>query len=202
MNYIFKTILSAVILFSAISGTIAQDSKEHKLVFTANAGLSLAGTFISVTDLVSDESYSTNVLPAGQLSADYYIIPIVSVGLAGSYQRMAMNYTDYGTENYNFSAVIGRTNIGIRGLYHYINKKHINMYSGIRFGMTNWNLQLSEDIPEFDPFEYVNFTNGTLASTQIVAFGIRAYFVDYLGVNVEFAIGAPHYVSAGINVRL
>ena len=204
MKSIIKIFLSVIIFISFFSETQAQAQKRKepkKTVFTVNAGISLAGSLIRASDLSTDAAYSSNVFPVVQISADYYFAPKISVGAAGSYQLMIINYTDYGTTNYSFTAKIQRTNVGIRGLFHYVNKKHIDLYSGIRFGITNWNLELTEDIPDYEPFEYIPLKNGTLFSAQLVAFGVRTYFTPFLGINIELAVGAPHFLSAGLNLR-
>jgi len=44
-----------------------------------------------------------------------------------------------------------------------------------------------------------SFANGF--SFQLVAFGMRGYFTDNFGANVELGIGSPHFISMGLNYR-
>lgn len=123
------------------------------------------------------------------------------VGAAVSYQVMGYEYTDYGSNNEDFKTTIYRSNFAIRGLFHYGNNDMLDMYSGVRFGMTNWTFKTDYDGADYDVEQDVSFSNGTLGAPQLILFGIRGYFYENWGANLEFAIGSPHYLSIGFNYR-
>lgn len=179
----------------------AQEHSQHKVSITGNVGISLVGSLIDLSDLDVEARYTTKVLPAGQLGADFFVTHWLSMGIAGSYQYMQINYTDYGENNIDFSTNIDRINVAFRPLFHYLNKGNINMYSGLRLGMTYWDISTTETVENYEPADYLSFSSGALFAPQLVAFGIRGYFTDFLGANLEFAVGAPHYVSGGISLR-
>jgi hypothetical protein len=191
-----------IILLGLSLNMHAQTETEYKISITANVGLSLVGSLIDVSDLDATADYSTKVLPAGQISADYFVTNWLSMGVAGSYQFMQINYTNYGDNNVDFSTNIDRINVAFRPLFHYVNKGRVDMYSGLRLGLTNWGINTTETVQNYEPTDYISFNSGTVFAPQLVAFGIRGYFTDFIGANVEFAIGAPHYISGGISLRL
>jgi len=198
-----KTLSLIVIVILSLSINLqAQEKSEHKISITGNVGLSLVGSLIDVSDLDAAAEYSTKVLPAAQLSADYFVTNWLSMGVAGSYQFMQINYTDYGDNNVDFSTNINRINVAFRPLFHYVNKGRVDMYSGLRLGLTNWGINTTETVENYEATDYISFNSGTLFAPQLVAFGIRGYFTDFIGANIEFAIGAPHYISGGITLRL
>lgn len=196
-------ILATVFLvISAMAGNAQnekQTNSDYRSAFTVNAGFSLVGSLLAGNN--SDSDFETFAIPAIQVTYDYNIVEWLSLGVAGSYQLMGMEYTDYGSQNEDFKTTISRTNFAVRGLFHYGNSDVLDMYSGVRFGMTHWSFETEYDGEDYDVEDDVTFTKGFGAAPQLVLFGIRGYFTDNLGANIEFAVGSPHYLSLGMNYR-
>ncbi len=179
------------ILF-AVSSAFAQD---YKSTISADAGISLVGRLISlVVNIDTISGYSS--VPVMQLSYDYMITDFLSAGAAGSYQQYKFSDNDG-------EIILKRTNFALRALFHYGKSDKLDMYSGIRLGMTNWGLDydVQTNDPTLKALEGSNNLTGFHFSPQLVAFGIRGYFTDNIGANMEFAIGAPYYMMGGINYR-
>lgn len=182
--------LTAVMLFSA-SGLFAQD---YKSTISADAGISLVGRLMSaVVNLDTIGGYSAT--PAMQLSYDYMVTDFLSAGAAVSYQQFKFSQSDG-------MFAIKRMNFAVRALFHYGKSDKLDMYSGVRLGMTNWGYKI--DVPTDDPtltaLQDSKFAGFGFAP-QLVAFGIRGYFTDNIGANIEFAVGSPYYMSGGISYR-
>ncbi len=165
------------------------NAQEYKSVICVNAGLSLVGDFFNVAG-----NGSISNLPAFQLTYDYHLAKWFSLGFAGSYQLMSIDYTSYQNN-------ISRINFALRPLFHYGSFKRIDMYSGLRIGYTMWKATSNNPNPNYDPTSVISGSLGNFAP-QLILYGLRVYFSDHIGANLELGIGAPHYFSAGLNYRL
>jgi opacity protein-like surface antigen len=193
-----KTIITLVVAAGMLYAPV--QAQDQKSTVCLNVGVSLVGQILSVAD-----NGSTATLPAFQLTYDYDISNWFSLGLAGSYQLMGIDYEDYSYIDENnevvyedFTTDITRMNFALRALFHYGNFDRIDMYSGVRLGYTNWGFSSDSSDPLYDSDDVLK---GGGFAPQVVAFGIRGYFTDNIGINVELAIGPPSYMSAGLNFR-
>lgn len=188
-------IIAAIMIFSL--NTQAQ-SEEYRSTISVNAGLSLAGALFNLTDAVTDDdNFRVNTLPALQVNYDHGINKWFSIGGGASYQTMVIETKpDEGPVN---RARVNRTNVGIRPLFHYGNSDKLDMYSGVRLSYLNTGLKVVDG--ESGEFEDIDLGLLSGFRAQLVAFGIRGYFNEHIGLNMEVAIGAPHYLSGGINYR-
>ncbi len=195
-----------IIMLASLSlGVFAQDYKTN---IQLNAGMSLVGRiFETVDDFGGDiNTYST---PAFQLNIDRKIVNWFSIGVAGSFQMMGADYTDY--EHYDwetgnettesFENDVTRMNIAIRTLFHYGGGENVSFYSGMRFGITKWTVESSSEV---DSYEAVSSIGGDLTNPgiQVVLFGVQGYFNEQIGINTEICLGSPHYFSMGLSYRL
>lgn len=135
--------------------------------------------------------------PAVQLTYDYALTNRLSLGGGVSYQSFKLAYSDYGEAKESFDVRLSRFNLGVRGLIHYGNSTTMDLYSGLRIGLSNWSLDVGTDNPNFDPPK----AQGPAFAPQLILFGIRGYFTENLGIGGELAVGAPHVVSFGLNYR-
>lgn len=193
------TFIFIILVLFSITSVIAQN-EEYKSTVTVNTGFSLVGNLLNVKTSEITE-FSTYSLPAFQATYDYSLAKWFSVGAAGSVQLMGIKYNDYEGTGDNFETSITRTNFALRGLFHYGNNEKLDMYSGVRMGFTNWNISTNYDNPDYNADSDISISQGFGAAPQVVLFGVRGYFNDNLGVNMEVCIGSPHYLSLGVNYR-
>ncbi len=190
-------IIFTVTIFAFQTNIYGQNLKS---TVSMNAGISLAGTLIK-TGIYLLDGYNENdivdykSIPVINGAYDYMINDWLSAGIAGGYQSFDFTFQE-GDIN------LSRMNIAARALFHYGKSDKLDMYSGIRLGATIWNSEMiwNTSDPTLESFfndEYV----GSFFRTQLVAFGIRGYFTDNIGANIEFAIGSPYYLSGGVNFR-
>lgn len=203
-----KKLLSIVIILLVASQVMAQNH-EHKSTASLNMGFSLVGAlFNAVDDYSGTTEVNSYALPALQFTYDRGIQKWFSIGGAVSYQAMGLNYKNYEyigedgnmvTEDFNTK--ISRLNVAIRPLFHYGNLNRFDMYSGLRVGITKWSASYDTSNPEYNPEEDVAFNQSANFSAQVILYGLRGYFTDNLGANLELAIGTPHFFSMGVNYR-
>ncbi|MCB0572200.1 MAG: hypothetical protein KDC66_20680 [Phaeodactylibacter sp.] len=190
-----KAILSAVFLSGIFTVATAQ-TQPGESVISANAGFSLVGALFSLADI--DADVKSSAPPAVQLNYDYAINELFSLGGGLSYQRFKLAYTDYGDDMEDFDVQLSRFNVALRGLFHYGAQEQVDMYSGIRLGLSNWSADVGTSNPDFEPPK----GNGISVAPQLILFGIRGYLTDGLGINAELAVGGPHFFAIGLSYRI
>ncbi len=199
------TIILMAIAFLSFS-SVNVFAQDYKHTAGLDVGLSALGGVVKAimkSDTIPDGiNYKT--IPVLQLTYDFMVTERISVGAAASHQ-----YYKVDDENTNEHIKVTRSNFAVRGLFHYGNSDKLDMYSGIRLGLTNWGIHAQlPDLDESDPTvqqfqrdmeDYIK--GGLVFAPQLVAFGMRYYFTDNIGAHGEFSIGSPYVVSAGVNFR-
>lgn len=193
-------------LFCCSTHLSAQDYKHS---FTLNAGGSAVGFLINLADDLSgpDDDLNTRSIPAIQFAYDYHVNNWFSIGPALSYQNFGIQISDLTYTNSDGNTVtedadlsINRFNLAVRPLFHY--GKKLDLYSGFRIGATQLGIKnnSSGDSVEDTNDELNAFRPGL--GVQVVLFGLRGYFNNNFGLNFEIGVGAPHFISTGINYRM
>ena len=188
-----------------LAPSVLMGQKEvGQIVPSFGLGYSLIGAIFSINDGQSDtKNFAT---PALVFACDYGITENFSVGLAGGWQKMGIEYTDYQyydeddnlvTEDFKYT--ISRTNVGVRALFHYTDIENLDMYSGAKVGYTIWNFTNETTDPYF--VEPTDRASGM--GFQIIAFGARGYFTESVGAFFEVGLfGAPYFLAGGIAIRV
>lgn len=209
------TIATFAFLFSGIVAVQAQN-EDYTHVFSAGAGYSLTGSVVkkAFTLLELSSEVETSVTPALQLTYDHGFNNWFSVGLAGSIQSMQFNYDgdftyDSDGDDELDSTVTGvwdlstnRYNVALRLLFHYGNDGEMDLYSGVRPGMTGWLSSFSSDVEGVESEDVSDTFNGSRVSFAIIPIGIRGYLNDYIGLNFELNFGSPYLAYGGICFRM
>jgi hypothetical protein len=192
--FIFTVLLA--LGHSAIVGAQNQQGESAIGVNAAYSGVSAIGGLLNVFEV--DDEVGYRYTPAYQLTYDYAIADMFSLGAALSYQRFTFRYTNYGDNLDNFNVKIGRTNVAARFLVHYGGGERFDMYSGLRAGITSWSVDVGTATTGFIP----PIATAVAFAPQVILFGAKGYFSDRLGFNGEIAIGPPHLVSVGLSYRI
>ncbi len=189
-----KSTLSFFTLLLCVA-TLSAQTSQGQSVLSINGGFSLAGALFGLANL--DDQVDASAPPALQLTYDHAVNNRISLGGGLSYQRFKLAYSDYGEDNEDFDLRVSRFNVGLRGLVHYGSNEELDMYSGVRVGLSNWSFTGGPDDPEFDPPK----TAGVTFAPQLILFGLRGYITEQLGFNGELGIGAPHVFTMGLSYR-
>ena len=185
-------IMTAIAVFALLNTNSYAQNADYKSVVSVGVGSSLFGGLMRVLEVAENDSYSYSQTPVLGASYDYGVTDFLSVGVSGTYQGFFLKADD-GT------ATLLRLNGAARVLFHYVNNDKLDLYSGVRLGATGYDFDSTSADPTLDGFADDN--SGFHFRTQVVAFGMRGYFTDNIGANLEFTIGSPYFLMGGLNYR-
>lgn len=197
--------LSLVIFAMVLALHGFSQNKDYKSTICVNTGFSLVGAILDASNtlnsVATDEPKSSSI-PALQVTYDYGVAKWFSMGAAFSYQMMKSDITDYDQDmnTFTYTDKINRMNVAVRMLFHYANANKVDLYSGVRLGLTNWSFSTDNTDNTYDVGDYWGLNNNF--APQLILFGVRGYFTDHFGINSELCVGAPHYFSIGLNYRM
>jgi len=224
-----KTHFLSLLLFPCAFCAFSQN-EDYKHVISVQSGASLfspfrgtiTGSQNSSDTTVSFSSGKASNFPQLNIAYDYGVNPWFSIGGAVSYNKVSMDLKDVKynkTENLgDVTLGVSRVTIGARALFHYGNANRIDMYSGVRLGIGIWGVTASSNSVDKrldDVFKEAggggiwrtllgNKLGGGFAmpQVQLIAFGLRGYLTENLGINGELSVGSPYFASIGINYRI
>lgn len=203
MRRILIAVLIACLMVTGTAIQLSAQKYKGEVVINTNSALSLVGSVIRISFKVADfsiEGLDTKVSPALSGTIDVGVTDRISLGV-GYFSQVAKaewtGYTDtildtvfHGT----FGLKVHRKNYGLRALIHFGNNDKIDPYFGFRAGFGQW--KLTPSIANIDLFDKLKFKSGV---TFQAIFGMRYYFLSFLGVNAELAFGFPYFMSAGLS---
>jgi hypothetical protein len=218
MKQFIIPLLTGILFWCTVPGYSQYQKNAEYVTIGANAGVSvisvlLKGIVIFNSDLegfMNNNYLTVKKPPVFQLSADYHVNDIISLGIAGAYHPVSIFWNnpdipsvDNDGQIGDFEMSLNRINIGIRGLVHYGYTNNVDLYSGIRLGVNIWDVDFSSNDPEIkEAFHALNhFPKGIMPGLQIIPFGITVYLEDIIGLNAEFCIGQPYFLTAGVKMK-
>lgn len=196
-----------VLALLCASFSIFAQNGDYRGVVSFNAGMSLFNAASGASD---SETFKGSSIPTLQLSYDYGLAKWFSLGVAASLNSAKAEDSNYEFLDANnnlktgsYKLGITRTTIGLRGLFHYGNSGKLDMYSGFRIGVGIWNFSPDTQIPDFEAEDAIDgLRSGVLPQVQLVAFGLRGYVTNNIGIGFETNIGSPYFASLQLNYRL
>lgn len=213
MKKISSTILITAFCFSIMQprNVAAQNAKGQSVV-TAGVGVSLVGLlFNAVKNTVNSQPGAGITLSSTPViigAYDYGVTDKFSMGFAVSYQSFGTTYTNYTyTNSQNVQVTIPsykdnvtRMNFGVRPLFHLGNNPNLDTYLGARISYTSWSTSTTNPDPYYNTGSTYDFIGASPIKFQTVL-GLRYFFGDLVGINMELAIGPSYYLAGGINFR-
>lgn len=196
-----KITLLAALAFFAWNPVQAQNEQGQSTV-TAGVGYSLIANLVN-SALDTYDSIDNSSVPTIAITFDHALTDKFSLGIAASIQNSSADFVDtYLDANQvlqtdNVSASLTRYNVAIRPLFHYGGNDALDLYSGLRIGITGWASSYESNQDDFS----VGGFDGSRLSVGLVAFGMRYYFTDNIGVNFDLQVGAPYIISGGIAAK-
>jgi hypothetical protein len=204
-----KITLTAILIIGVMlsTGNHAK-AQNQKGEFVASAGAGYSVLFAVISSLGSSSANVTNgtvsisTIPEINTTADYGLSDKFSLGLGIGYQSATIsvngfNDTANGYTNQNASVSISRLNIGIRPIFHFGSNPNIDFYLGFRVGVSIWSFGVSSTDPNYS---FGGKFTGALPSFQALI-GLKGYFSPLVGGHIEFAIGTPYLIEAGVSFR-
>jgi hypothetical protein len=194
---------------------VSAQNEDYRHVFSANAGLNFF-QFLSFAEF----SQSGNVAftdakgygsPTFQLSYDYGFKKWFSLGFAYANNRFGAKYTNLVIDNQGIGDLnmrYSRNTFTTRVLFHYGNQGRLDMYSGLRLGVSIWGSKPSKDITDSQATSLldsggIGSARGTGAIPHIgmTLFGLRYYVTENLGLGFESNLGS-YLASVQVNYRV
>jgi hypothetical protein len=193
-----QKIFIALLFISIIGNKVSAQSFDYSHNIYAGGGMSATQILFEVVENIIPDTakLTTSTTAAYQLNYDYALLDWLSIGGGFSTQSFNLQFDQYGA--FNHTAILRRTNLGARFLLHF-HRDAFDFYSGIRVGFSSWSI--NSDIDN-SAFAALNTFDGILFSAQLIPLGIRGYLTENIGVSLETGIGAPHFLSLGVNYRL
>ena len=175
----------------------------------ASLGFSTIGFFAGLAKHVGVvANIDVNNYPALQLSYTHRFYNRISLGVGISRQVFSIRYRNYEYEGEggmtlldNFTTYVRRFNIGGLALLHYNPGSKLELYSGLRLGISRWTFDTNAKDINYTIGKFLSFALGTQFAPQIILIGGNTYFTPHLGANFEVGIGAPHLISLGVAYR-
>jgi hypothetical protein len=226
-NLLESFFLQFVILQFLTLAAVAQND-DYRHVVSAQSGVSLFSFFrgnlqgSSIDTTVRFSSGTARNVPQIQVAYDYSITKWFSVGAAVSFNKVNTtlnNVTYQRTQNLgNLTLGVSRTTIGVRALFHYANANRLDMYSGVRVGAGIWSVGINSSLADDKIDPILRSVGGSglwrrvlgrnlgvgwaAVQAQLIAFGLRGYVTEQIGINGELSLGSPYFMSLGLNYRL
>ncbi|MDB4162031.1 porin family protein [Bacteroidia bacterium] len=194
-----KKFIFALSMIGFMFNANAQDS-EGASVATVGLGYSFFNNIIK-SSLETYSDVKVKSVPTIALTYDLALTDNFSIGVAGAFQNVSGEFTnEYIDQNLDFQTEIATTkvsrlNIALRPLFHYGDGDRLDLYSGIRVGylIRNVETETSDEL-----LNVLDELDGNRFALGLVPFGMRYFFTDNLGVNMDLQIGTPYVVSGGI----
>lgn len=205
-----STLFTLLFVVGLMSFAQAQN-EDYRLNVGLSGNYTLTGfvlnSIIETAEAASD-GIDKKSFPSVQLTADYGLTNWFSVGLAASYQKIGFEatgntFTDENgmtqTENYEYDFT--RTSVALRPLFHFANNDRLDMYSGLRIGLFRAESTTTSNDPNFDANNGVEFEDVNTLTVSLVAYGIRYYITENIGIGWELNIGRPYVSNFSVNAR-
>ena len=218
-NLLYMKKLLAICLFVAafsVSNLSAQNL-DYRHTASLNVGQSTLGLlaefgeellkarFENDESVVNIGAIDINASPVFEGTYDFAIKEWFSLGVVGANQNFSVAYTDFEFINEQqdfvniegFTGNMNRFNLTLRPNFHYRNRGRLDMYSGLRLGVSIYTFSADSDIPftQFAKF------GGPLPSLGLTVFGIRYFVTENIGLGGELNVGEPYFAKIGVAGR-
>ena len=194
------TIISLLLLFVSSSVLFSQN-EDYKSTLSLSVGYSLADHNI-IDKSETDNEFTVGYYPVIQAGYHYTINKRFSIGGLASTQFLVMNYSSYNGADVNFKKTLVINNYAIRGLVHYGIQYKVNMYSGLRVGITDYMIETDQDLDGDMLIRDTNASKIISVSSQLVLLGLQTKLSNHVGANLEICVGQPYFVSLGLTYSL
>lgn len=192
----------------------AQDTSglpESQISFGAGIGASAYPAFFAIIESLDESgSFKTSSGPAFTGYLEWNLNRRLSLGINGGFQKLSQEVSGfsftasdslYTVDRFNYS--LNRTNIGLTLKLYYDNSDQLDLYSGLKAGMSIFKIKVdvSDNLLINELENNLRFPMTTPAF-QLIIFGMKYYPTQYIGLFGELSVGAPAIVQAGLSVRI
>jgi len=191
----------ALFAFSGIYNVKAQAVEQGTIIIDPYYGFpNLGKAFLKSFDEDADGFKVTGIGPAG-MRVEYLLADRFGIGVDFIYNTLGASWTDIDSttaNNYTYETKMARTRIHMRFNYHLMaSSEDVDLYLGLGAGTNarKWTTKTT------DPnYEDTSSSGALLPFSMRVAFGVRYYFTENIGLNSEIAIGGP-LMCVGVSIK-
>jgi hypothetical protein len=208
----------ALFFFMLIACAVFAQSEGYRSTASLQTGLN---GYMLLSRIVADgieytdangivATVNSTATPTFGLSYDYGFSKLFSLGISFGYNSLSVSSNNLAYIDANgttrtdgiFDLNLRRFNIAIRPLFHYGKNPKLDMYSGLRLGISSWSGGLDTNIPELETDEIAASSFlGINPGVALIPFGLRYYFTDNFGAGFETHIGPPYWGNIQVNYR-
>lgn len=214
-------ILLCLLAFAAPRMGFAQN-RDYRHVISANAALNGWQIIARADNLIQADTVVGAYLNASGtygLSYDYGIAQWFSLGAQFTWNngQLGADRIVINTQNRSYTGAAGlnlrRISVGLRPMFHYLNKDRFDLYTGFRLGLNFTRISLgagTEDLTNNEILDELlsnnwllrRSYNGVRPTVQFIPFGMRGYVTDRLAIGFEAALGPTYFLGAQLNYRI
>lgn len=174
-------------------------SKGNVIINPYYGGPNLGKSLAKTLNTTSEISIS-GIGPAG-IRLEYMLADRFGMGVDFIYNTFVFKYSEVDSvgATWSYKNGMNRTRIHLRFNYHLSSSnENLDRYLGLGAGTNNRKWYYGSDELGYIAADEVSAT--AIPFSMRLAFGIRYYFLENLGLNAEIGIGGP-IVSAGLSVK-
>jgi outer membrane protein W len=119
-----------------------------------------------------------------------------SAALSGTVDSLNADNTVFRT--YDAKIYFRRYRVQLRANYHFVQTDQLDSYVGFGAGTNIRTLGITSDYPNFKDS---SFTGAIIPVSVRLALGMRYFFTDNIGMNLELGIGGP-IISGGLSIKI
>jgi outer membrane protein W len=195
-------LVSAVTLLFGINSN-AQAVSEGNIIIDPYYGYPNFGSKFASSLNGIENSKVTGIGPMG-LRAEYMVADKFGIGVDFIYNSFNVSGTidslnSDGTlyKSYDAKIYSQRYRPQIRMNYHFVSNDALDAYVGVGVGANIRKIGTKTDYPNYND----NSISGSLIPVSLrLALGMRYYFTDNIGLNLELGLGGP-FMSGGLSIK-
>ncbi len=180
----------------------AQAVSEGNFIIDPYYGFpNLAASFIDVSDI--EDVNKVGIGPAG-LRAEFMLADKFGLGIDLIYNSLnvngqidSLNPDGSVYESYDSKIFMRRFRPQVRMNYHFVATNELDVYTGVGVGLNFRQLGVTTDYPNYDD---ASVSGALIPVSMRLALGMRYYFTENIGANLELGIGGP-ILSTGLSLK-
>jgi opacity protein-like surface antigen len=130
---------------------------------------------------------------------EYLVTDKVGLGLDMSYTSSSVSFNDASTGTiYNYDFSTSRTGVLVCFNYHFLDNDEFDLFSTVGIGYAKRNFDFTSTEPGYQPIS----VESLIPVGVKAGLGMRYFFTDNIGANLQFAFGPGGLINAGLSFKL
>ncbi|MFM1853886.1 MAG: hypothetical protein RL164_1204 [Bacteroidota bacterium] len=130
---------------------------------------------------------------------EYLVTDKIGLGLDVSFTNSSVNFNDAPNGTlYNYDFTTSRTGVLVCFNYHFLDNDEFDLYSTVGIGYAKRNFDFTSTEPGYEPLSVESLVPVGFKG----ALGMRYFFSDNIGANLQFGFGPGGLINAGMSFKL